>query len=134
MELASTTAYKKGIPKLRIVYTPHPITDQPAEMCRKFLEGNDPHTGKPMLDEIIDAISKPLSKEEKKRGFIKRDPRPKFLPPDTADNLQQYFMENNYTDGGPVILPTKERVARMLEGTSHDPEEIVGTMRPSPPP
>ncbi|MFC1839324.1 UGSC family (seleno)protein [Thermodesulfobacteriota bacterium] len=133
MELASTTAYKKGIPKLRIVYTPHPITDQPADMCRKFLEGNDPHTGKPMLDEIISAITQPLSKEEKKRGFLKRDPRPKFLPPDTADNLQQYFMDNNFTDGGPVVLPTRERVARMLEGTSHDPEEIVGTMRPSPP-
>jgi hypothetical protein len=133
VELASSTAYKKGIPELRIVYAPHPITDQPAEVCRKFLEGNDPHTGKPMLDEIISAITKPLSEEEKKRGFLKRDPRPKFLPPDTADNLQQFFMENNYTDGGPVILPTRERVARMLEGTSHDPEEIVGTMRPSPP-
>jgi hypothetical protein len=133
VELASTTAYKKGIPKLRIIYTPHPITDRPADQCRKFLEGNDPHTGKPLLDEIIGAITKPLSKEEKKRGFIKREPRPRFLPPDTADNLQQLFIDSNFTDGGPIILPTKERVAEMLKGTSHDPEEIVGTMRPSPP-
>jgi len=133
VELASSTAYKKGIPNLRINYTPHPITDQPAEMCRKFLEGNDPHTGKPLLEGIISAITKPLSAEEKKRGFLKRDPRPEFLPPDTADNLQQYFMDNNFTDGGPVILPTRERVAKMLEGTSHAPGEIVGTMRPSPP-
>lgn len=133
MELASTTAYKKGIPELRINYTPHPITDRPADICRKFLEGNDSHTGKPLLEGIIASITKPLSAEEKKRGFLKREPRPKFLPPDTEDNLQQYFMENNFTDGGPVVLPTEERVSEMLEGTSHDPEEIVGTMRPSPP-
>lgn len=133
VELASTTAYKKGIPHLRISYTPHPITDVPADICRKYLEGNDPHTGKPLLEEIISAITKPLAPEDTKRGFVKREPRPKFLPADTEDNLQQYFMDKNFTDGGPVILPTKERVARMLEGTSHDPEEIVGTMRPSPP-
>ena len=116
VELASTTAYKKGIPKLRIIYTPHPITDRPADQCRKFLEGNDPHTGKPLLDEIIGAITKPLSEEEKKRGFIKREPRPRFLPPGTADNLQQLFIDSNFTDGGPIILPTKERVAEMLKG------------------
>jgi hypothetical protein len=102
-------------------------------VCRKFLEGNDPHTGKPLLEGIISSITKPLSQEEKKRGFLKREPRAEFLPADTEDNLQQYFMDNNFTDGGPVILPTEERVARMLEGTSHDPDEIVGTMRPSPP-
>ncbi|MBN2242043.1 MAG: hypothetical protein JW793_05080 [Acidobacteria bacterium] len=68
MELASTTAFKKGIPKLRINYTPHPITDRPAEICRKFLQGNDPHTGKPLLDEIVEAITKPLSGEERKSG------------------------------------------------------------------
>ncbi len=133
VELASTTAYKKGIPGLRIVYTPHPVTDRPAEVCRQFLEGNDPHTGKPILNEIIDALSKPLSAEDKKTGFIQRDPRPRLLPPDTADNLQQLFIDSNFTDGGPVILPTEEKVAEMLKATSHAPDEIVGTMRPSPP-
>ena len=118
---------------MRIVYTPHPITDASADQCRKYLNGNDPHTGKPILDEIISAISKPLSKEEKKTGFLEREPRLRFLPPDTADNLQLYFMANNFSDGGPIILPTEEKVAKMLEGTSHDREEIVGTMRPSGP-
>jgi hypothetical protein len=31
------------------------------------------------------------------------------------------------------VLPTEEKVAEMLEGTSHAPDEIAGTMRPSPP-
>jgi len=133
VELASTTAYKKGIPNLRITYTPHPITDRPADVCRKFLEGNSPHSGKPLVDEIIEAITRPLSTEDKKTGFIMREARPRFLPPDTADNLQQLFIDSNFTDGGPVILPTEKKVKEMLEATSHDPDEVVGTMRPSPP-
>jgi hypothetical protein len=133
VELASTTAYKKGIPNLRINYTPHPITDRPADVCRKFLEGNDAHTGKPLLQGIIDSITKPVSAEDKKGGFMQRDPRPRLLPPDTADNLQQLFIDSNFSDGGPVILPTEAKVAEMLKATSHSPDEIVGTMRPSPP-
>jgi hypothetical protein len=133
VELASTTARKKGVPGLRISYTPHPITDRPADICRKFLEGKSPHSGNLLLDDIINAISKPLSAQDKKTGFLARDPRPRLLPPDTEDRLQQFFMENNFTDGGPVILPTEKRVVAMLKATSHAPDEIVGTMRPSPP-
>src|SRR5208282_2941176 len=38
------------------------------------------------------------------------------------------FLENGWTDGLPIILPTEERVAEMLTGTSHDPSEVVGQM------
>ena len=31
----------------------------------------------------------------------------------------------------PIVLPTEERVAAMLEGTSHAPDEVVGRMRPT---
>ena len=31
----------------------------------------------------------------------------------------------------PIILPTEARVAAMLEGTSHRPDEIVGRLRPT---
>ncbi len=62
-----------------------------------------------------------------------REARPRFLPPDTAENLQQLLIDSNFTDGGPVILPTEEKVAEMLKATSHNPDEVVGTIRPSPP-
>ena len=35
------------------------------------------------------------------------------------------------TDGLPVIPPTAERVARMLEGTKRDPAKSLGTMGPA---
>ena len=40
-------------------------------------------------------------------------------------------MDNHWTDYLPIILPTEERVAAMLAGTSHKPDEVVGRMRPA---
>jgi hypothetical protein len=132
-ELVTTISFKKGIPNMRITYTPHPITDRPSDLCRKFVTGNDPIAGRPMLEEIYGSLTRPLSAADSKGGFLKRDPRPRLLPPDTPDNLMEYFHEQGYTDGNPIILPTEEKVQEMLNATSHDPDEWVGQMRPSPP-
>ncbi|MBP1609453.1 MAG: Thiol-disulfide oxidoreductase protein [Acidobacteria bacterium] len=132
-ELVTTIAYKKGIPNMRITYTPHPITDRPADLCRKYVAGNDPITGKPMLDEIYASLTRPLSAEDGKAGFLKRDPRPRLLEPNTPDKLMEYFHAQGYTDGNPIILPTEQKVAEMLKATSRKPDEWVGQMRPSPP-
>ncbi len=118
---------------MRITYTPHPITDRPADLCRKYVAGNDPITGKPMLDEIYASLTRPLSAEDSKAGFLKRDPRPRLLEPNTPDKLMEYFHAQGYTDGNPVILPTEQKVAEMLKATSRKPDEWVGQMRPSPP-
>ncbi len=56
------------------------------------------------------------------------DPDPgesRFLGPDTEENLQRLFKDRDYTDYLPIILPTEERVADMLKGTSHKPDEII---------
>jgi len=132
-ELVTTIAFKKGIPNMRITYTPHPITDRPADLCREFVAGNNPISGRPMLEEIYAGLTRPLSAADSKGGFLKRDPRPRLLPSDTADNLMEYFHKHGYTDGNPIILPTEEKVQEMLKATSHEPDEWVGQMRPSPP-
>src|SRR5579883_2432682 len=56
---------------------------------------------------------------------------PRCLDPDTEDNLQRLFLENNWTDKLPIVLPTEKRVAQMLAHTSHAPDEIVGRMQPT---
>jgi len=132
-ELVTTTAFKKGMPNTRIVYVPHPVTNRPADLCRKYIEGKDPNTGKLFLPEVFEGLTKPLSDEDKKTGFISRGTRPRLLEPNTAANLEKYFYANNYTDGLPIVMPTEERVAEMLKATSHKPDEKVATMRPSPP-
>ena len=53
-----------------------------------------------------------------------------LIGPDTEDNLQQLFLENNWTDKLPIVLPTRERVDAMLKATSHPPDKIVGHLQP----
>jgi len=120
------------MPGERFAFVPHPITGVPAATCRKYLQGNDPITGKPIIQEIIGALINPLSEEDKKKGFIER-PTPRLVPPDTAENLTRLFLENGWTDGLPIVLPTQARVDEMLKGTSHKPDELVGRMQPSSP-
>ena len=55
---------------------------------------------------------------------------PRLLNPDSEENLQQVFLQNHWTCL-PITLPTEARVAAMLKGTSHAPDEIVGRMRPT---
>jgi hypothetical protein len=41
------------------------------------------------------------------------------------------FLEKRMTDFLPVVLPTEEKVADMLKGTSRRPEEVLGKMAPT---
>jgi len=132
-ELVKTISFKKGMPNQRFTFVPHPVAGRAPELCNKYMRGNDPVTGKPIVDELIAALTKPLTAEEKKTGFLARPARPRLLDPDTPTNLAQLFLKNGWTDGLPVVLPTEEKIAEILKGTSHAKDEIVGTMRPSPP-
>jgi hypothetical protein len=60
-----------------------------------------------------------------------KDTTPRLVEPATEDELQQQFLDNNWTDKLPIVLPTEERVAAMLAHTSHKPQEIVGRMQPT---
>jgi hypothetical protein len=129
--------YSTGMP-VRFVGMPYPFTGIPKEKLKTYLEGRDNVSGKPVMQAIADCLTKPLTAEEKKSG-IPPDaaPEPRFLPPDTEDNLQRLFKDKYWTDYNPIILPTAERVAAMLKGTSHKPDEVVkkesgtfGTTRP----
>ncbi len=131
-ELIRNFAFKKGIPGLRFTFVPHPFANRPLEVHRKYLEGNDPIRGRPVVEEIIDALTRPTTDEERKTGTIER-PTPRRLGPDTPENLERLFLENGWTDYLPIVLPTEERVAEMLKGTSHRDEEVIGRMLPIPP-
>ncbi len=56
---------------------------------------------------------------------------PRLVEPDTEENLQRQFLENDWTDGLPIVLPTEKRVAEMLAHTSRKPDEVVGRMQPT---
>jgi hypothetical protein len=118
--------YTNGMP-IRYVGFPFPVAGQPKTVHHKYVfEGNDFVSGKPMMKAIIEALTTPLTEDEKYSGPAKESAEePRLLPPDTEDNLQQLFKDKDWTDYNPIILPTEERVAEMLKGTSKSPTAVV---------
>ncbi len=43
----------------------------------------------------------------------------------------EFFLDKAWSDGLPVVTPTEARVARMLEGTPRDPDELIGLIPPA---
>jgi hypothetical protein len=56
--------------------------------------------------------------------------RPRICFTGAEDKAQAYFEALRWTGGVPIVLPTEERVAALLKGTSRRPAEIAGVMAP----
>jgi hypothetical protein len=112
---------------LPFIFTQHPVVGMSPETLDKYIVGNDPDTGKPVIQEIIDALTRPLTETKLEFGSSETidNASQDFLGPDTEDNLQRLFFEKGWTDGLPIILPIEERVQKMLAGTNHSPGEII---------
>jgi hypothetical protein len=129
-DLALTNAAKRGMPLQRIAFTPHPVWGKTDEQMYAYLDGNDPVSGKPLMKEVVDSLTRPLTADESKSGTSTPPTgAPTFT--DSSDNLQQYYLDNGMTDFMPIILPTQEKVDAMLKGTTHKPDEVVGKMSPA---
>ena len=116
-----------GVP-LRFRYTPHPVVSMPPSVLRGYIEGNDPVTGRHLVDEVLEALTRPYTPEKSRNLAVTRSSpaRKRFLEPDSEGNLQQLFTQRGWSDGLPIILPTEERVAEMLSGTGQSPDKLVG--------
>jgi hypothetical protein len=121
--------YMNGMP-IRYVAFPFPVAGQPRSVHHQYIfEGKDQVSGKPMMQAIIDALTLPLTENEKIKGSApEAAAEPRLLKPDTEENLQRLFKDKDWTDYNPIILPTESRVAKILSGTSHKPDEVVKTV------
>jgi hypothetical protein len=77
------------------------------------------------LSRAIDNLTRPLTPDEKATGIIQPKPRPEVFVSGDFDQILKSFYDAGMTDGLPIIPPTAERVAAMLKGASHKPDEIV---------
>src|SRR5512136_594630 len=89
-----------------------------------------------MIGPIIQALTSPLTEKEKERGSWQPDSS-RIIFEGTMDEAEEFFNQTEwiphpvnapiarFTDGLPVTIPTEERVAKMLKGTSHKPDALV---------
>ena len=107
---------------------PQPVVGRTPAELRAYIEGGDPISGRPFMQEVIEGLSRPLDEADLVGATFERT-TPRLVPPDTEENLRTLFRENRWTDFLPIVLPTEERVAAMLKGTSQAPDKVVGRMR-----
>jgi len=125
-----SVATMNGMPALRQVFVPQPVMGKSAAELRGYVDGMDPLTGRPVMQEVVEGLTRPIDGEE--LGPLEFDrSTPRLLGPDTVPNLERLFRDNHWTDMLPIVLPTRKRVSAMLAGTHRRPDEIVGRMRPT---
>jgi len=120
-----------GLPSAPCVFVPQPVMGKSADELRAYVEGNNPISGASVMKEVIEALTRapvaPLGQPISNAGRnVSR-----LLAPASEDEFHALFQRERWTDFLPIILPTEERVAAMLGGTTRRPDEIVGRLQPT---
>jgi hypothetical protein len=127
---AKLAAERLGMPSVRMV----PLPSMEFYPNRASAETMMP-CAEMVLDDIIDALTRPIQPSEKNAGL-----RPKKATPEsvriTGDSLEsayekfyQLFMDNDWGDGLPLVPPTRYNVGQMLKATSLSPDTKLGTIQ-----
>src|SRR5881296_3836120 len=128
--VARSVAAVNGMSELRQVFVPQPVMGKTQAELRAYVDGRDPLTGRPVMQEVVEGLTAPF--DGRGVGTIEYDrSTPRLVEADTEENLHRLFMESRWTDYLPIVLPTEERVAAMLAATRRKPDEVVGRMRPT---
>src|ERR1044071_8237782 len=86
-----SVARVNGMPRMRQGFVPMPIMGKSREQLRAYVDGLDPITGRPVMQEIIEGLTRPFDEEDLKNASFDRS-TPRLLEPDTAENLHQLFL------------------------------------------
>src|SRR5690606_31055140 len=95
--LARATALAAGMPTVRNAFVPQPVVGLSAGELRTYIEGIDPVAKKPFMEVVLEGLTGPLSDEDYKGATFERT-TPRFLEPDTEDNLRALFVQEGWTD------------------------------------
>jgi hypothetical protein len=123
-----SVATVNGMAALPQVFVPQPIMGKTPAQLRAYVDGTDPITGRPVMQEVVEGLTRPFDRDELASVVFDRS-TPRLCEPAGEDDLHRVFLERRWTDMLPIVLPTEERVAEMLAHTRRKPDEIVGHMR-----
>ncbi len=121
------SAEDAGMPAIRIVslpsidYYPNRIT---VDRIRPIAKAS--------IDQIIGALTRPLTPEEKNPGLYAQK-KPTETVEITAENYEstmelfnQLYLDNHWGDGLPLVPPTEQAIKWMLTGTTRVANEVLG--------
>ncbi len=116
-----SAASGKGMPGIRALGTTILCESTDAENIRKGIDE--------ALDEIIGALTRPLTEEEKSPK-VKAEAEPEIAFKGTYDRINEFYYRKGWGDGLPITPPTQARVDEMLKGTDLPPDHVVTKLIP----
>jgi hypothetical protein len=115
-----------GTPEAPHVFVPTPIVGKSAAELRAYVEGDDPTTGRPLVEALLEGLTQDPGAPGAAGAQTHR-----LLEPGGEERLHELFLERGWTDQLPIVLPTEARVEAMLAHTDRAPDELIGTLRPA---
>jgi hypothetical protein len=119
---AKSSASVRGMPGVRILLETVPPHSTVAEEIEAGVSA--------VMDDIIAALTKPLTTEEKSPKQIEAERPPRIVFTGNLEEVNQFFYKRGWTDGLPIMPPTEEAIAKMLTGTDLKADHIVATIIP----
>jgi len=116
-----------GLPQLAKVVVPEPFTNHSADAVRKLVDA--------AIDQVVAGLIEPLRDRAQlvqDLVFLDEDWLD-FSGPDqlsALEQMQSQFLVYGWSDGFPLLPPTKRAMDRMLSGTRRDPQEVVAVLEP----
>ncbi len=119
--MAKSIGEGSGYPHLRVVTYPGVINTHEFDTIRKNVE-------KVLVDQIAKILLEPAEKVEPATpaGWGDRE----ILFSGTLEEVNQFFYENRWTEGLPIIPPTIKKVEEFLKYTDRSADEVLGILPP----
>ena len=116
---AKTTSFGLGLPDLGVALVPgHPDVQSDEELERNITSVT--------LERVIQCLT---AVQQGMQTVAEPAPRGVVFE-GTLDEVNRYYYENLWTDGVPIVPPTRGRIEAFLAFTDRDPDEVLGTLLP----
>lgn len=125
VQQAKSTALTAGVPVQRVAVYPGAFSAHTNEELKQ-------NTKNILWPQIVDGLTKPVTTEEinETAAQIKIDKN--FTTSlNSLEEVQEFFENQGWSDGLPVVPPTKEKVEEFLKYTSLDKNHVIGDIPPS---
>jgi hypothetical protein len=119
-EVAHQAAKAMGVEDLRIAEYPGAVGVHQQDEIQENVE-------KVLFDRIIDGLTAPGADDSSTADTARQDPEA-IIFRGTPDQVNDFFRDQQWTDGLPIIPPTPERVAAFLRRTDYAPEACIATL------
>ena len=122
---AKTTAYNNGVPVLRVAVYPGAFASHTVEELKQ-------NTREVLWPQILDMLTDPITQEE-----IDENSQPEATDPQqpvfsgTIDEVNEFFRDMMWSDGMPIIPPTKDRVEEFMKFTDYRWNRTIAVLSPS---